>query len=127
MKFQAWRMVSGTLSGSCFVALSQIVTRDKVSGSLHYAVLCFAIAIPCMAAYCLYPPTFQREGSTWPLAYSLFHLFYVLLLLVTFVGLALLFFSISLSAGLLFCAGLLGAYRVIATGSANKAGVEGFK
>jgi hypothetical protein len=127
MKFQAWRMVSGTLSGSCFVALTQIVTRDKVSGTLHYAVLCFAIAIPCMAAYCLYPPTFQREGGTWSLAYSLFHLLYLVVLLVTFFGLALLFFSISLLAGLLFCMGVFGAYRVITTGSSNKAGIEGFK
>jgi hypothetical protein len=120
-------MVSGTLSGSCFVALTQIVTRDKVSDTLHYAALCFAIAIPCMAAYCLYPPTFQRHGGTWPLAYSLFHLFYVVVLLVTFFGLALLFFSISLLAGFLFCVGFFGAYRVIAMGSSNKAGIEGFK
>ena len=120
-------MVSGTLSGICFVALTQIATRDKVPGTLHYAVLCFAIAIPCMAAYCLYPPTFQRKGGMWSFAYSLFHLFYLVVLLVTFIGLALLFFSISLLAGFVFCVGFLGAYRIIATGSSNEAGIEGFK
>jgi len=127
MRFQAWRMVSGALAGSCFVALTQIITRDHVVGMLYYATLCFAITIPCMSAYFLYPPTFEREGGLWPRAYSLFHLFFLFVLFLSFVGLALLFFSISLLAGVLFSLGFVAAYRVVVIGSLNKAGLKGFK
>jgi hypothetical protein len=128
MKFQAWRMISGTLAGSCFVALTQIITRDKLSSSLHYAVLCFAVAIPTLAAYILYPPTFERQRSAgWPLAYCVFHLGYLAVVLTALLGLSLLFFSIGWSAVILFCLGCFIAHRIMATGSANKAGVDGFR
>ena len=127
MKFQAWRMTSGALAGSCFVAITQIVTRDQIGGLLYYSTLCFSVSIPCMTAYFLYPPTFERSGGRWPLSYSLFHLFFLLVLLISFAGLALLFFSIGLVAGGLFCIGFLAAYRIVRVGSLNKAGIDGFK
>jgi hypothetical protein len=127
-KWLPYRMVSGALAGGCFVALTQIITKERICGALYWAVVCFAITIPTMTAYYLYPPTFAHEkGSSWPPTYCLFHLFYLFALVVGFVGVALVFFSAGRWPGVIFVLAFLAGERILRVGSAHKAHVNGFR
>jgi len=124
--FLPYRFVSGTLGASAFVAITQLVTRSELPPVLYAATICFAVTVPCMAAFYFYPPTFRRKDGRWPLAYSAFHVVYVVTLLAGFAGFALLFFSFGWWPGSAFVVAIIVANKLMLVGSANRAHEEGF-
>jgi len=65
------QIISGSLAASCFVALTQIVSRGngELPAALSYAVMFFAVAIPLLVAWSIVPFTdkdlLTRKGFVW--------------------------------------------------------------
>jgi hypothetical protein len=127
MPYRIYRLINGALAGSCFVAVTQIITKDNVSDCLYAATICFAVAIPGLACYFLYPPTFQRERKDWSRTYSLYHLLYLFVASLSLIGFALLFFSIGVVPGVLSVAAIVVSVRLLNIASAHSHPTTGFK
>ncbi len=72
MKFGPIETFSASLAGACFVALTQLLTREALAPTLRAAVALFSLAIPFLVIFALLPVPEERfreldlEGKlTW--------------------------------------------------------------
>ena len=57
------QFVSGSIAAAGFVAVTQIVTRDNLSGSLKLAVLFFSVSIPTLGIFSFIEE--PHDKSSW--------------------------------------------------------------
>lgn len=97
-----------TLAGSCFVAVTQIVTLspNELTGTLRLAVGLFAFATPLLAVASFKVPAYSDGGSKTQLWEALFFLFAVL---SAFFGFICLFWHFGALTGFVFIFGAIAA------------------
>ena len=100
---------SASLAGACFVALTQLLTRDTLAPALRASVALFSIAIPFLVIFAVLPvpeEQFREQHALDKLTWLLFTASSILGLL----GIACLFWFVRPLFGCAFALSSLAAY-----------------
>ena len=101
---------SAALAGACFVALTQLVTRQTLTPTLQVSVALFSIAIPFLVTFAVVP---IPKGPAKTFVDKLAELLYICSTVTALLGIACLFWFVRPLFGCAFVASSIGALSFI--------------
>jgi hypothetical protein len=87
------QQISASLAVSCFVAITQLTTKETISTSLSVSVLFFSMALPLLVAMIFIKPNLKEK--IWHIGFWVSHL-------LSMAGFTCIFFSFHWLYGILF-------------------------